>query len=128
MPLSTEVISDYIAIDAETYPRHVAAWSPVVADIVRGVVDFDDASVCTGPQPYESSANAQFNEHLPGFYPLVTGLLMRETSNEMRLAMRNYFVRVGEVRLGVPAVQATNGANAAAGESPSPQVGTPTGA
>jgi brefeldin A-inhibited guanine nucleotide-exchange protein len=45
IPLSTEITRDFIAIDAENQPRNVAAWSPVVADILRGACDFDDGAV-----------------------------------------------------------------------------------
>ncbi|TXT13291.1 hypothetical protein VHUM_00658 [Vanrija humicola] len=86
VPLGTEVIRDFIAIDAEAQPRNVAAWSPVVSDILRGVVDFEDAA---------------FEAHLPGLYPLVTDLLLRDVSAEMRLATRAYYARVGELRLGL---------------------------
>lgn len=49
VPLSSEITRDFIAIDAEVQPRNVAAWSPVVSDIVRGVCDFDDVSVSVLP-------------------------------------------------------------------------------
>jgi brefeldin A-inhibited guanine nucleotide-exchange protein len=45
IPLGTEITRDFIAIDAESQPRNVAAWSPVVADILRGACDFDDGAV-----------------------------------------------------------------------------------
>ncbi|ORY31437.1 hypothetical protein BCR39DRAFT_526742 [Naematelia encephala] len=45
VPLSTEVIKDFIAIDPESQPRNVAAWTPVVTDILKGVIGFEDASV-----------------------------------------------------------------------------------
>lgn len=80
VPLGTEIIRDFIAIDADTQPRNVAAWSPVVADILRGVCDFDDAA---------------FDSHLPGLYSLVTDLLLRDQTAEMRLAIRGFFLRSG---------------------------------
>jgi brefeldin A-inhibited guanine nucleotide-exchange protein len=43
--LGTEIIRDFIAIDPETQPRNVAAWTPVVVDILRGSIDFETSSV-----------------------------------------------------------------------------------
>ncbi|KAL7423231.1 guanine nucleotide exchange protein for ADP-robosylation factor [Cryptotrichosporon argae] len=80
VPLGTEIIRDFIAIDAETQPRNVAAWSPVVADILRGACAFDDAA---------------FEEHVASLYPLVADLLARELGPEMRIAARDFFLRVG---------------------------------
>lgn len=36
---------DFNAIDAENQPRNIAAWSPVVADILRGCNAFEDGAV-----------------------------------------------------------------------------------
>lgn len=47
VPLATEITRDFIAIDAEVQPRNVAAWSPVVSDIVRGATDFEPEAVST---------------------------------------------------------------------------------
>lgn len=43
-------------------------------------------------------ADQQFLAHLPTFYPLVTDILGKEVAAEMRLAVRDYLVRVGEVK------------------------------
>ena len=43
----------------------------------------------------------QFDTHIPTFYPLVTDLLAKDVPPEMRLAVRDYLRRVGEVRLGL---------------------------
>lgn len=81
VPLGTEITRDFIAIDAETQPRNITAWSPVVADILRGACDFNDAA---------------FDAHLATLYPLVTDLLLREQTAEMRLAIRGFYQRVGK--------------------------------
>ncbi|KLT43076.1 Sec7-domain-containing protein [Cutaneotrichosporon oleaginosum] len=84
VPLATEITRDFIAIDADAQPRNVAAWSPVVSDIVRGATDFEDDA---------------FRTHLPTFYPLVADLLLRDSVPEMRLAVRGFFLRAGELVL-----------------------------
>jgi hypothetical protein len=43
--LATEIIKDFVAIDPETQPRNVAAWTPVVVDILQGCIGFEDAAV-----------------------------------------------------------------------------------
>lgn len=91
VPLGQEVTRDFIAIDAASQPRNIAAWSPVVSDIVRGVADFDD--------------NA-FDEHVHTFYPLVADLLLRDVQPEMRLAVRDFFLRAGQRRGIVPQEEA----------------------
>jgi hypothetical protein len=43
--LSTEVIKDFVNIDPETQPRNVAAWTPVVTEVLRGCIGFEEAAV-----------------------------------------------------------------------------------
>jgi hypothetical protein len=40
-----EIIKDFVALDPETQPRNVTAWTPVVTDILVGVIGFEEASV-----------------------------------------------------------------------------------
>lgn len=51
--LTTEVIKDFIAIDPETQMRNLAAWQPVVTDILEGVNAFEVSavSICTQHDP-----------------------------------------------------------------------------
>ena len=81
--LGTEIIRDFIQIDPETQPRNVAAWTPVVTDIIRGAIDFDEPA---------------FEEHLKVLYPLICDLLGRDLAVEMRLSVRDYLKRVGDVK------------------------------
>ncbi|WRT67630.1 uncharacterized protein IL334_004602 [Kwoniella shivajii] len=83
VPLATEVIKDFVALDPETQPRNITAWTPVVTDILKG---------CYG---FESEA---FETHIPTFYPLVTDILTKEVAQEMRLSVRDYLKRVGQVK------------------------------
>lgn len=81
--LGTEIIKDFIQIDPETQPRNVAAWSPVVTDILRGAIDFEPVA---------------FEQHLGVLYSLVIDLLGKELGAEMRLCVRDYLRKVGEVK------------------------------
>ncbi|OCF43947.1 guanine nucleotide exchange protein for ADP-robosylation factor [Kwoniella heveanensis CBS 569] len=83
VPLGTEIIKDFIALDPETQPRNIAAWTPVVTDILKGCYGFEKEA---------------FDSHIPTFYPLVTDILVKEVSAEMRLSVRDYLRRVGEVK------------------------------
>lgn len=47
--LAVEVIKDFIALDPETQPRNVTAWTPVVTDVLRGSIEFEEDQVRNGP-------------------------------------------------------------------------------
>jgi hypothetical protein len=57
--LATEIIKDFVAIDPETQPRNVAAWTPVVVDILQGCIGFEDAAVSSARQRNAAQRNAQ---------------------------------------------------------------------
>jgi hypothetical protein len=59
-------------------------------------------------------ADIQFINHLTTFYPLVTDILGKEVAPEMRLAVRDYLIRVGRVK-GI--TQSGGGENAVAGST-----------
>ena len=50
--LAVEIIKDFIALDPETQPRNVTAWTPVVTDILNGVIGFEETSVSDRPLCY----------------------------------------------------------------------------
>ncbi|WVW84498.1 hypothetical protein I302_106532 [Kwoniella bestiolae CBS 10118] len=83
VPLATEIIKDFIALDPETQPRNITAWTPVVIDILKGCHGFEDEA---------------FEKHIPTFYPLVTDILTKEVASEMRLSVREYLKKVGQVK------------------------------
>nr|XP_019012604.1 guanine nucleotide exchange protein for ADP-robosylation factor [Kwoniella pini CBS 10737]OCF51385.1 guanine nucleotide exchange protein for ADP-robosylation factor [Kwoniella pini CBS 10737] len=83
VPLATEIIKDFIALDSETQPRNITAWTPVVTDILRGCYGFEDEA---------------FEKHIPTFYPLVIDILSKEVASEMRISVKDYLTRVGEVK------------------------------
>ncbi|WWC95937.1 hypothetical protein V866_002804 [Kwoniella sp. B9012] len=83
VPLATEIIKDFIALDPDTQPRNITAWTPVVIDILKGCHGFE---------------NEAFETHIPTFYPLVTDILTKEVASEMRLSVRDYLKKVGRVK------------------------------
>ncbi|KAI0265936.1 hypothetical protein BC834DRAFT_158606 [Gloeopeniophorella convolvens] len=80
LPLGLGVLQDYSKLKTDTQAKNIAAWTPVVAEIVHGFCKFDDKA---------------FSRYLPAIYPLVTELLSRETSQDIRDGLRDYFLRVG---------------------------------
>jgi hypothetical protein len=43
--LGTHIMKDFNAIDPETQPRNVIAWTPVVTEILHGCCTFENDSV-----------------------------------------------------------------------------------
>ncbi|RPD67347.1 hypothetical protein L226DRAFT_452320 [Lentinus tigrinus ALCF2SS1-7] len=83
MPLGLGVLQDFNKLRLDTQAKNIAAWTPVVAEILQGFVRFDDKA---------------FTRYLPAIYPLATDLLSREMAPEIREGLRDYFVRVGYVQ------------------------------
>ncbi|KAI9450999.1 Sec7-domain-containing protein [Lactarius psammicola] len=80
LPLGLGVLQDYTKLKADTQAKNIAAWTPVVAEILHGFCKFDDKA---------------FARYLPAIYPLATELLARESSQDIRDGLREYFLRVG---------------------------------
>jgi brefeldin A-inhibited guanine nucleotide-exchange protein len=40
------VLQDYTKLKADTQAKNIAAWTPVVAEILHGFCKFDDKAVC----------------------------------------------------------------------------------
>jgi len=83
MPLGLGVLQDYNKLKADTQAKNIAAWTPVVAEILEGFCKFDEKS---------------FARYLPAVYPLVTELLSRDMAPEIRQGVRSYFLRVGHAQ------------------------------
>jgi len=45
VPLGREVVKGYLPLDPETQVRNIGAWTPVVADIFRGLCTFEDDEI-----------------------------------------------------------------------------------
>jgi brefeldin A-inhibited guanine nucleotide-exchange protein len=80
LPLGLNVLSDYTKLRADTQAKNIAAWTPVVTEILDGFCRFDDKT---------------FVKYLPVIYPLSIGLLARDIAPEIRLGLKRYFERVG---------------------------------
>ncbi|KAI0368107.1 Sec7-domain-containing protein [Pilatotrama ljubarskyi] len=83
MPLGLGVLQDFNKLRLDTQTKNIAAWTPVVAEILQGFVRFDDKA---------------FTRYLPAIYPLATDLLSREMAPEIREGLREYFMRVGYIQ------------------------------
>ncbi|KAN0116045.1 hypothetical protein V8E52_006351 [Russula decolorans] len=80
LPLGLGVLQDYTKLKADTQAKNIAAWTPVVAEILHGFCKFDDKA---------------FARYLPAIYPLATELLARDSSHDIRDGLKDYFLRVG---------------------------------
>ncbi|KAG8720982.1 guanine nucleotide exchange protein for ADP-robosylation factor [Ceratobasidium sp. 395] len=83
MPLGLQIMEDFNGLRAEGQGKNVATWTPVVAEILRGFLHFDDQT---------------FARYLPALYPLATDLITRETALEIRQPLSDIFVRVGRAK------------------------------
>lgn len=108
--LSLNILHDFNALDAESQVRHIAAWSPVICEILGGYGGFDDETVrpaalsrtCSGRERRADSSTRspppQFAAHLSTLYPLLTDALGRENAPEVMDALRRTFVKIGRVK------------------------------
>ncbi|CAO1636783.1 unnamed protein product [Sympodiomycopsis kandeliae] len=112
VPLGEEVVNSYLPLDPETQGRNVAAWTPVVAEVFRGICTFHDvasdeelnedenevrASKAGGLSAAASSVGGQvFTHHAKIFYPLAVDLLSREPlAASIGESLRTFFYKVG---------------------------------
>ena len=102
--LGLGVLQDFNKLRLDTQAKNIAAWTPVVAEILQGFVRFDDKAVCflplSSPQVLQTYSLSfyQFTRYLPAIYPLATDLLSREMAPEIREGLREYFMRVGYIQ------------------------------
>jgi len=80
LPLGLRVLQDYNQLRSDTQAKNIAAWTPVVAEILQGFCKLDDRA---------------YMRYLPAIYPVAAELLARDTSPEVRESLKDYFLRVG---------------------------------
>ncbi|GAA6059055.1 hypothetical protein JCM10212_001280 [Sporobolomyces blumeae] len=86
-PLGLDVLANYVSLNPETQARNITAWTPVCTEILQGFCRFEE-------EPFKAQ--------LPRLYPLVTNTLVRDVMDpNLRNAVREVFVRVGQVALGL---------------------------
>ena len=74
-----DILETYIAFDAESQARNIAAWSPVVVEVLQGICAWEDATL---------------KENVSVVYPLAVDLMARELSQEVRESIRSGEQRV----------------------------------
>ncbi|KAH8982647.1 hypothetical protein EDB86DRAFT_3126464 [Lactarius hatsudake] len=74
------VLQDCTKLKADTQAKNIAAWTPVVAEVLHGFCKFDDEA---------------FSRYLPAIYPLATELLAWDSSQDIWDVLREYFLSVG---------------------------------
>jgi len=83
VPLGRGVMEDFTQLKADTQTKNIVAWTPVVAEVLNGFVNFDDQA---------------FEMYLPALYPLAIDLLSRDMAPELREALQKALRRVGELK------------------------------
>ncbi|KAK5142851.1 guanine nucleotide exchange protein for ADP-robosylation factor [Rachicladosporium monterosium] len=90
IPLCSDIVASYIALDEETQQRNIVTWRPVVVDVLEGYVGF---------------ADREFGRQVEVFAPLAVGLMGREMGAELQRAVQGVWGRVCEVKLGIEGVR-----------------------
>lgn len=79
--LCNEIFTLYAELDHETKPKNIAAWTPVVVNILNGLAQLQDED---------------FLRHVPRFYlPSIELLGQESLLPEIRMALRTLLIRVG---------------------------------
>lgn len=85
-----------MALDEEHQQRNIIAWRPTLVEILDGFVSFSDADV---RNLISKQLIAQFAKQIEQMYPVCVELIDRHSSDEVRGALRRFFMRVGEILL-----------------------------
>jgi brefeldin A-inhibited guanine nucleotide-exchange protein len=90
------IIGDFNQLKPDVQGRNIAAWSPVVAEVLQGFGVFDDHIVSHYLCPYYCCLYHihQFHMYLPALYPLAVELLVKDISPEIRTSLRSVLLRI----------------------------------
>jgi len=90
------IIGDFNQLKPDVQGRNIAAWSPVVAEVLQGFGVFDDHIVSHILCPYcRCSCHIyQFHMYLPALYPHAVELLVKDISPEIRTSLRSVLLRI----------------------------------
>ncbi|SCV04177.1 LANO_0G08636g1_1 [Lachancea nothofagi CBS 11611] len=82
--VSILIVQKYVKLDDRTMERNIASWRPVVVEILQGYYEFDDKD---------------FKENCPVMYDLAMQILDKSMPADLRLAIKEFLTRVGELYL-----------------------------
>ncbi|KAL7663701.1 SEC7 domain-containing protein [[Candida] zeylanoides] len=82
LPLCQEITSRFSEFDEANQQRNITTWKPVVVEIFQGYVELDEED---------------FASHAPPLYSLTLRLLSKGMSSDLRLAIKSFLTRVGDV-------------------------------
>lgn len=86
VPLSLEIMSGYVELDPETQGRNIAAWTPVMIEVLHS---------------FYSLGKENFLECLPSLYPLLIDCLGGDLISDLRIYVQLCLRKVGEHGLGL---------------------------
>jgi len=90
------ILDDFNKLKPDMQGRNIAAWTPVVAEVLQGFSIFDDTIVSQSDFESHQFSHSfyQFTRYLPALYPLACDLLLKDVSPEIRIALRSVLLRV----------------------------------
>ena len=88
-PLAEEIVSVFLPLDNETQARNIAAWTPVVAQVLHGLAALYDTPALRA----DEAARAQCTQT---FYPLAIELFDKASlAPQLTVPLRRYLSAVG---------------------------------
>lgn len=87
IPLCTDIMHSFAALNADTQQRNIITWRPVVIDVIDGYTNF---------------ASAGFAKHAPAFAPFIPKLMGREMGHELQRSVQVLSQRVLELHYEMP--------------------------
>ena len=95
VPLAEDIVMNFLPLEPDTQARNIAAWTPVVSDILRGVCSFEDTVVPkAGEEPSEETSTFSF--YAPVFYPLTVELVGKESlAMEITNSLKSFLWKIG---------------------------------
>ncbi|SCV04651.1 LAMI_0H17832g1_1 [Lachancea mirantina] len=82
--ICVRIVERYVALDDRTMERNITSWRPVVVEILQGYYEFDDND---------------FKGQCPVMYELVMRILDKPMTVELRMGIKAFLSRVGDLYL-----------------------------
>ena len=96
VPLSHDILVSYLPLDVETQARNIAAWTPVVAEVLGGLCGLLEAMHESGDDEDSKIDGMDKDKLVKMFYPLAVDLLGREALPvEITATLKDFFGQVG---------------------------------
>ncbi|GMF07646.1 unnamed protein product [Ambrosiozyma monospora] len=85
VPLCVSILQRFVSLDEMEQSRNIQSWRPVIIEILQVCSRFD---------------KGDFEHSCPDVYQLIIALFDKSLTDDMRIAMKEFFNRVGEIYVG----------------------------